>query len=274
MRVNKRNAVIVVSLLVILAVLTLGDDDEPRAPVPDNESRTAQPQQRPRIPPPGSEEWYGRRRQYPSAPAASSDQPPRPPSAPGQPEQRHAGPYGQPRGYAEAPAAPPERYQFRPLTEQERQRMERSSPAPAYPGPYEAVPEPRIGTPPDYARPADPGAYPGRVPGMAHLPRPDFDSRRTPTRGQAPEPAWSRPSAPEWSEGYSFRPTEPSPAASDRWQGSRQDFGWWDSAPEGGSAWTPPGEGGWHPAPPAAMPPAERMYPSLPEEPDRRFTYR
>jgi hypothetical protein len=292
-----------VLVVAVLAVLILWDGDEPVEPTPEATAPAAGDRQAgrreapaPRATP-GADDWYARPR------TAEPPWPPRPAEQPGAGYET-ADPwyYGQPPGgalqqpYPQAPARSPydyqpgyagqpgyapgdpraqDRYQFRPLTEQERERMEQSYPTPAYPSPYYSVPDPRREPPPAYTR--QPEAYPGGGYGTGQDVWP----------GQpyaAPEHYAAEPYAPPqpgsgwqggWQgDGYSFRPRERSPRAAGRLQGPDRGLGWQEADPGRGNAWTPPSQQGWELSPPAYTPPAERMYPSLPGDPDRRFTYR
>lgn len=289
---NRRNTIIGVLVVAAMAVFVLWDGDEPEAPAPEPSAERQAREPTARRPGPGDADWYGRLRE-PAAPSEAprtlreSAQPwyygpPQvgaPPYSPGQPSYPQQPGYGGTPGYGYAPSYPPapERYHFRPLTEQERERMEQRYPVPAYPDPYYSVPEPRQEPPPAYAGPGAPEAWPGA--GYGGRRWSEGYGRGYPDGGYAPErqayePRYPQQPYPEWqTDSYRFRAPE-RPAATDRWQSPEQGYGWWDTDPNRGNAWTPPPADGWDRTPPSYTPPSERMYPSLPHNPDRRFTYR
>jgi len=134
---------------------------------------------------------------------------------------------------------PYERFSFRPLSERERERLEAERA-----DPYYAAPPP----PP----PPQPYAGWGGQP-------------EAPGYGQAPAP-------PDWyGGGYDYRSYGNYPRESaDR----RSPYGDRREEQDYRGAWPSPPEPQWGSQPRDWAPPAQRMYPSLGAEEDRRFTYR
>ena len=153
---------------------------------------------------------------------------------------------------AQAPSAPyaRENLQFRPLSERERQRIERQSRGSS--GPYNQTPDqwqpwhPRATSPePAY------GDYPGALEPWG--------------------PGWDHP---DWgTEGFSLRPVEPAKGARKQGEGpySSPARPGEDHRPEPDPFQIPPQ---WGVVPPQRVPPSYRMYPSLDLPRDRKLTAR
>jgi hypothetical protein len=131
-----------------------------------------------------------------------------------------------------------ERFDFRPLTERERERLDaqRRDPYYVYPPPQEPISQPY----------ADRSARP---------PPPAY--RQTP-----PYPDWR-------TDGYGYGPYGSPPPLPEAWE--RPD---WDERGYGEDLWGRPPVPEWGSQPWDRVPPAQRMYPNLGAEPNRSFTAR
>jgi hypothetical protein len=202
------------------------DDEQSRKPAPDSDLRT-----QPRQPEAGpGEETYGIARGY---------APRRTPPAPGY----------ETRPWTAAPAYPPsapradrmERFTFRPLTERERERLEKERPDPGY---YPESVSPLYPPQPYSRAPQAPQPYP-HAPAWSQYPEADGPSR------------WSGP-------GFGVRPDRGGDYDSAPWRGEERT----DSL----TPWADPTSPQWGSRPPDWVPPAERMYPSLVPFTDRKLT--
>jgi hypothetical protein len=230
--VNKRRLAIGIGLAILVGVWLLWNGEE--APPPKEKGQQAEIPASPRTPP-----W--------SPPAQV--QPPPPAYGPGYPGL--AGPYGQPPRAVYPP--PEESYQFRPLGERERRRIEEQAR-----GPYG----------PAYPYPSQQDAWPSqRQPGSGPPPTYGIDpSTRDPWMRDGGGRGWG-------TEAYGSRPPEPGRSGVDRWQGPY-------SNPVRPGDWPPPDPGlfnepnQWGAVPPERTPPSYRMYPSLDAHRDRRMAAR
>ncbi|MCU0834951.1 MAG: hypothetical protein MUC77_11065 [Chromatiaceae bacterium] len=241
---NKRWTIIG-ALVLVLAVLFLRGGDEPdERPTADTRPAPAaevRPETRPA--PPSEErarDWYYG---YYGPPGYAPPGPAQPRPGDGRDRGRSAESFGAPPSAGPSwQASEPERYRFRPLDERERARMEAATPIPDYGLPYYSTPE-----------------------------RPREDRGREPHRWD-PYPAEPYPqqSYPGWQrEGYGYR-------APERGGATRPDRGLgWEPGADYGNTWSlPPESPSWRPSPAWDLPPAGRMYPSLPTESERRFSVR